>query len=115
METNKSLDIPNESMLLFDKVGITGELVSEINNAILSDCSDKFHRQMLDRKILSSWDGQWKWFKDGFSTQMIAPGEDWKKGKLRLRIVAEFIPDDVESENLPEQSIENPLDTFRES
>ena len=114
MEPNKSLNIPNNSMILLNKTGITSELIEEINNSMLSTFSERFHNQLVERRILSSGDRKWEWFKDGFPAQMIAPGEDWKKGKLRLRIVAEFVPDDIESKNLPEQPIEPSLDEFRE-
>ena len=69
---------------------------------------------MTGNKILSSYDGYEQWFKDGFPAQMIVSGKEWQKGRLRLRIVAEFIPDDIESENLSEQPIEPSLDEFRE-
>ena len=120
MEPNKSLNIPNNSMILLNKTGITSELIEEINNSMLSTFSERFHNQLIERKILSSGDRRSEWFKDGFSAQMIAPGEDWEKGKLRLRIVAEFIPDDIESEEIipqevPTSSVSPSLDDIRNS
>ena len=112
METSKSSDIPNDSMLLFEKIGVTGDVIKYYANSISNECSSKFHDYMIGNKILSSYDGYEQWFKDGFPAQMIVSGEKWQKGKVRLRIVTEFIPDD-ESENLPEQSIEPSLDNFR--
>ena len=120
MEPNKSLNIPNNSMILLNKTGITSELIEEINDSMLSTFSERFHNQLIGRKILSSGDRQWEWFKDGFSAQMIAPGEDWKKGKLRLRIVAKFVLDDIESEKIssqdvPASSVSPSLDDIRNS
>ena len=113
METNQSLDIPDNSILLFNEIGITGNIIERYKNSILYECSSKFHNKMVENKILFSTSEYSQWFKDGFPAQMIVSGEKWQKGKVRLRIVTEFIPDD-ESENLPEQPIEPSLDEFRE-
>ena len=115
METNQSLDIPNDAVLLFDEIGVTGNVIEHCKKSILNECSYKFHNKIVERGILSSSSEYEQWFGDGFPAQMIVSGEKWQKGKVRLRIVTEFIPDDGESENLPEQPIENPLDTFREN
>ena len=85
METNKSIAVPNDSMLLFDKIGITGDGIDYYANSILDECSSKFHNQMVGNKVLPSWDKSDKWFKDGFPAQMIVSGEKWQKGKVRLR------------------------------
>ena len=105
METNRSLDIPNDSLLLFDKRGITGDVIDTFTSSMSSECSSKFHEYMTRNNILSSWDESDKWFRDGFPAQVITSGKEWQKGKLRLRIVAEFIPDDIESEKISSQEV----------
>ena len=114
METNQSLSIPDNSMLLFEEIGVTGDVIEYCKKSILNQCSSKFHSEIVERKILSSSSGYEQWFGDGFPAQVIVSGEKWQKGKVRLRIVTEFIPDDDESENLPEQPIEPSFDEFRE-
>ena len=114
METNKSSDIPNDAVLLFDEIGVIGDVIEYCKKSVLIECSSKFHDEMTRRRVLSSSSGYGQWFGDGFPAQMIVSGEKWQKGKVRLRIVTEFIPDDIESENLPEQPIEPSLDEFRE-
>ena len=49
----------------------------------------------------------------GIPCEVLKLGQLWKSGKMTFRVVTEFIPDDIESENLPEQPIEPSLDTFR--
>ena len=120
MKTNEPFSNPDGAIIRLRKTGITSELFEEINNSILPTFSGEFHKELVERKILSSWNGQQEWFKDGLPAQMIAPGEDWKKGKLRLRIVAEFIPDDIESEKIssqevPTSSVSPSLDDIRNS
>ena len=49
----------------------------------------------------------------GIPCEVLKPGQLWKSGKMTFRIVTEFVPDDIESENLPDKAIEPSLDTFR--
>ena len=120
MKTNEPFSNPDGAIIRLKETGITSELFEEINNLILPTFSEAFHKELIERKILSSWDRYKEWFKDGFSAQTVAPGEDWKKGKMRLRIVAEFVLDGIESEKIssqdvPESSISPSLDDIRNS
>ena len=120
MKNNEPFSNPDGAIILLEKTGITSELFEEINKLILPTFSDEFHKELIERKILLSWNGRQEWFKDGLPAQMIAPGEDWKKGKMRLRVVAEFVLDDIESEKIssqdvPESSISPSLDDIRNS
>ena len=105
MKTNEPFSNPDGAVILLKKTGITSDLFEEINSSILPIFAKEFHNQLIERKILSSSDGKWEWFKDGLPAQMIAPGEDWKKGKLRLRVIAEFVLDDIESEKISSQDV----------
>ena len=120
MKTKEPFSNPDSAIILLNKTGITSELFEEISSSILSNFSERFHNQLVERKILSSWDRYKEWFKDGFSAQTVAPGGDWKKGRMRLRVVAEFIPDDIESEEFISQdlsisSVSPSLDDIRNS
>ena len=71
-------------------------------------------KKLVNSKIIGSTDNSSVWFKEGFPSRILQPGEHWKEGKIRLRVVAEFIPD--EPETIPaDRPIEPSLDTFRES
>ena len=120
MKTNEPFSNPDGSIIRLKETGITSELFEEINNLILPTFSEAFHKELIERKILSSWDRYKEWFKDGFSAQTVAPGGDWKKGRMRLRVVAEFIPGDIESEEFISQdlsisSVSPSLDDIRNS
>ena len=113
MKNIEPSQISNDTLILFGKVGITGELIDEIINETSTTYSNTFHEQMVARKILSSWNRGDKWLNYGFPVQIIDSGAAWRKGKLRLRVVFEFTPDE-EVENESEQPIESSLDEFRE-
>lgn len=51
-------------------------------------------------------------FADGIKAEIMEPGKSWVKGKLRLRIVMEFIPDETE-ENKSFGNSASSLDDFR--
>jgi hypothetical protein len=105
--------IPDNAVVLLGKTGMMNELVDEIMDLILPEFSYKFHTILVQRKMLSRNDGHAEWFKAGFPAQIIQSGESWKKGQIRLRVVAEFVPDE-EVENESEKPIEPSLDEFRE-
>ena len=120
MKTNEPFSNLDGAIILLKKTGITSELFEEINSSILPTFAQEFHKELVERKILSSWNGEEKWFKDGLPAQLMAPGEDWKKGRMRIRVVAEFIPDDIESEEIIPQevttsSVSPSLDDIRNS
>jgi len=108
---SKPLD---DTIIMMGKVGISSELMEERINELLSSYSYTFHEKLVNSKIIGSNDHSSVWFKEGFPSRILQPGEHWKEGKIRLRVVAEFIPD--EPETIPaDRPIEPSLDTFRES
>lgn len=113
MDKPNSSQIPNNAVVLLGKTGMTSELIHEMMSLISPDFSYKIHQMLVERKIVSGNEWRGEWFKAGFSAQMLEPGESWKKGQIRFRVVAEFIPDG-EVENEPENPIEPSLDEFRE-
>jgi hypothetical protein len=82
-------------------------------NQVLPFYSRTFHEELVNSGIIESNINFHLWFKEGLPSRMLQPGEHWKEGRIRLRIVAEFAPD--EPETIPtDRPIEPSLDAFRE-
>ena len=104
----------DDTVVMMGKIGISSELMEEKIDELLTSYSYTFHEKLINSKIIGSNENCYDWFKEGFPSRMLQPGEQWKEGKIRLRVVAEFIPD--EPEIIPDdRPIEPSLDTFRES
>ncbi|MGB2923700.1 MAG: KGK domain-containing protein, partial [Limnothrix sp.] len=57
------------------------------------------------------YDSYKRWFTDGYEAEVLdVGGEGWKKGRVKINISIEFIPDHPE-----EFSQESPLDDIRQS
>ena len=107
-------EIPQDAVVLINKVGFGSELIKDKIVSIIPDFSRRFHQELMNSQIFPSRDGSEKWFTTGFPSQMLKPDERWQDGHFRLRIVAEFIPD--EPETIPtDRPAESSLDDFRES
>lgn len=113
MNEDNFFEISNDVIILLDKTGLTDDGIDEIVGSLSSEFAYKFHRILVSRRILLGDDGSQKWFKEGFPSQILEPGSVWKKGRLRLRVVPEFVLDE-ESESYQHQEIEPSLDEFRE-
>ncbi|MFN9175995.1 MAG: KGK domain-containing protein [Synechocystis sp.] len=51
-----------------------------------------------------------KWIEEGINCERLNPGDpQWKKGKVRVRVVVEFAPDEPESPDY-----QSPLDEIRQ-
>jgi hypothetical protein len=62
----------------------------------------------------------WKWFKQGIECETLKiSSQGWQKGKIKLKVCLEFIPDEPESSQTDEleESVENKsvLDDIRQS
>ena len=112
MNSSNFLEIPDDAIVLLGKTGVTNELIDEVVDSLLSDFTYKFHRNLVGREILPETIEYPQWMDMGFSAHIMVPGAAWRKGRLRIRVVPEFILDE-ETENGPEQPIEPSLDTFR--
>jgi len=57
----------------------------------------------------------WKWFDKGLDCEILKVGaKGWQKGKIRIKVTLEFIPDEPEIEQTPEiTQPESPLDDIR--
>ena len=108
------VSLPQDAVVVVNKVGFSSELIKDKIASVSPDFSHRFHQELMNSKIFVSWDGSEKWFTTGIASQILKPGEQWQDGHFRLRIVAEFVPD--EPETIPaDQPIEPSLDTFREN
>ena len=113
-QDRKPSEIPQDAIVLLNKVGFGSELIKDKVVSVTPDFSRRFHQELMSTGIFPSWDGAEKWFTTGIASQILKPGEQWQDGHFRLRIVAEFIPD--EPEIIPaDRPIEPSLDAFRES
>ena len=111
-KTNFS-ELPDDAFIVMGKIGINSELMEEKINEVISYYSRAFHEKLTNSQIILNGDRE-AWFQEGFPARMLQPGEQWKEGKIRLRVVAEFIPN--EPETIPaDRPIEPSLNAFRES
>lgn len=53
-----------------------------------------------------------QWFNQGVSCQLLEVGKGWRKGKVKINITLEFIPDEPETETNKNDSV---LDDIRQS
>jgi hypothetical protein len=51
-------------------------------------------------------------YEEGIKAEMLEPGRSWVTGKIRLRVVFEFIPDELENNKIPGE-LASPLDDIR--
>jgi hypothetical protein len=107
-------EIQNDAIVLFKKVGMSSELISDKILGVSSDFAQRFHQELIDSKVVDTWHYAEKWLAAGHPCQLLNPGGQWQKGRLRLRITAEFVPDEPEIAPT-DRPIEPSLDTFRES
>ncbi len=75
--------IPDNAIILLGKIGITNDFLNEVINSVSYDFSQKFHENLIGRKILSGYDGSDQWVKDGFPSQTIESGEIWRNLEKR--------------------------------
>ena len=54
------------------------------------------------------------WLSEGRECEMLSPNQDWRKGKLRIKLELEFIPDEVETEENIESQNHQFLNEFRQ-
>ena len=90
--------------------GATVELIEDrfstrIEQSISHASSDLMEEKIISRNAninLMNW-------LQGLPCQVLQPGKKWQEGKIRLRIIAEFVPNDSET------GMESILDDIRNS
>ena len=115
ISSNPPIELPKDSVIMFDTFGIQEQFLTERIENIRDDISQRLHEDLLETDILPEGSDSEDCFNDGYICRILEPGKNWNEGRLRFRIVAEFVPDRIEVENKSDKPIENPLDTFRES
>ena len=118
-QTSDFYEIPQDAVVLINKVGFGNELIKDKIGKVTPEFSRNFHQELMNSTIFPSWEGSGEWFTTGFPSQILKPGEKWQDGRFRLRVVAEFIPDVFEEEEIPiqesGQSNDSSLDDIRNS
>ena len=99
-------DILEQTEKLFKVGKVKSALQSAFDNAI----PDSLTRHLNNNQVQIAVQNELTdWFTKGVDCQILKAGSDgWKKGKLKIRVIVEFIPD--EPEILEYQS---PLDEIR--
>jgi hypothetical protein len=113
-QDNEFHEIQQNAIVVLNKVGFSSELMKDKIASVTPDFSRRFHQELMNSRIFSSWDESAEWFTTGVPSQILKPGEQWQEGHFRLRITAEFVPDEPETIQT-DRPIEPSLDTFRES
>lgn len=70
----------------------------ELNDQVLESISKNFNNP--------------KFLEQGIEVKILEPGEQWKTGKIRCRVVFEFIPDELENNKISGDSVSS-LDELR--
>lgn len=79
---------------------------------VIQGISDELHNQGRGRIPYS---GSSPWMTDGVICEILKPGKNWRKGKLRFKLSLEFCPDEPEPEDNPESASGNSsLDVIRQ-
>lgn len=107
------LDLQNksDSILLIGESSVKVEIL--IKKMIHAFSNDGFNRLMsLMSGIANLWYGGSEWFNGEVSCQLLEAEKNWKKGKVKINITLEFIPDELETENKNNDSV---LDDIRQS
>ena len=115
ISSHPPIELAKDSVIIFNTLGIQAEFIAEKIENIRGDISQRLYKGLSETKILPEGASAEDCFTDGYACRVLEPGKNWNEGRLRFRIVAEFVPDQIEVENTSDQPIENPLDTFRES
>ncbi len=85
------------------------QLNSFFQQSILNDLSAKLQQVGLGTPPRSTW-------HKGVEAEVLTPRSgEWKKGKVRMRVILEFCPDkpEVKNDNVPQNA--NSLDDIRQS
>ena len=115
ISSHPPIELDKDSVIMFNSFGIQEQFIAEKIENIRDDISQRLYEELSESEILPEGADAEDCFTYGYVCRVLEPGKNWNEGRLRFRIVAEFVPDRIEVKNTSEQPIENPLDTFRES
>lgn len=112
LKINKYLENDNDVIAFYTdslvKVSKLKDAISSlIKSRLLKVMTDHFHHIGIRGGFIDSFDV----FKYGQNCEILQVGSNgWKKGKIRLKVSLEFIPDEPEI-----KEVESPLDDIRQS
>ena len=115
ISSHPPIKLAKDSVIMFNTLGIQEQFIDQRIENIRDDISQQLHEDLSESGILPEGAEAEACFTYGYVCRVLEPGKNWNEGRLRFRIVAEFVPERIEVKNASEQPIENPLDTFRES
>ena len=104
-----------------DKVFKISQIKHAIKEGFRKAVADKLHESLKAKGVEIDPGGDprtpdtWKWFDKGLDCEILKVGaKGWQKGKFRIKVTLEFIPDEPEIEQTPEiNQPESPLDDIR--
>jgi hypothetical protein len=112
-------EIAEDSLIVFDKFGIQLDFIEEQIIDTLEEMSTAIHSKFTEANIFSDDETFEEWLQSGYIFRVLEPGKNWQTGRLRFRVVTEFIPDAFEEQETPtqesEQSNDSSLDDIRNS
>ncbi|WP_107669230.1 KGK domain-containing protein [Cyanothece sp. BG0011] len=107
------LDLENkpDSVLLY---GDSSVKVNILINKMISAFSTEGYKHLMSliSQIARIPSNGSDWFHKGISCELLQPGENWKKGTVKIKLQLEFIPDEPEPETNKNDSV---LDDIRQS
>ena len=111
--------ISKDSLIVFDRFGIQADFIDAQIERASEQISTAIHAELTDSEIFPDDEGSEDWMKDGRTCRVLEPGKNWQTGRLRFRIITEFILDMVEEQEIAtkesEKSSDSSLDDIRNS
>lgn len=97
-----------------------GVLLNKINNLFkeltLSNSAEKLTQDGLGKLPINHGVSVYNWNREGVEAEILDPQSGgWKKGKVRMRVVLEFCPDETEDRINGDRVNNNPLDEIRQT
>jgi hypothetical protein len=107
---------------MFKAEKIREKLWKSLVNSLASNLYSSLKEQGVDINpgYVNTHMATWKWFKQGIECEVLKVGsQGWQKGKVKLKVCLEFIPDEPAESSISEieKSVENKsvLDDIRQS
>lgn len=114
--------MPNHQKIILDKESSAINFLESVRVSFMNQpmCKVGDFLTSLKRRLLNFNQSQWdnpdlqdykQWFTEGYAAEVLdVGGSSWRKGRVKINISLEFIPDELE-----EVIIESPLDDIRQS
>ena len=114
-----TVEIAQDSLIVFDQFGIQLDFIEEQIDSAIEEISTTIHSKFTEVNIFPDDEILEEWLQAGYICRVLEPGKNWQTGRLRFRVVTEFIPDVFEEEEIStqesEQSNDSSLDDIRNS